>query len=122
MRNSEEYVHQNSIEKRKKKKQKRKIADLVIVADFKKMLPKSGATNWSQMLCEVTKITMGTKPSYRKGVVGKAYGLQSEQLPERSNEALLKTGKFSIKENNIVLIALDFYCIKGTLAIGIHCY
>ena len=98
LKNNEEFVYHNLLDKRKKIKPKFQINDLVPVADLKKTFSKGDTTNWSFKLYKITEIINDTIPSYK-----------IDNLPERYNEALLKKTELTLKdsfENN--LISLKF--------------
>ena len=96
LKENEEYVYQNLIDKRKKIKPKYKINDLVRTADLKKTFSKGDTTNWSYKLYKITEVINDTIPSYR-----------IDNLPERYNENLLKKSQLTMEENNDVMQKLN---------------
>ena len=92
LKKNEGYVYKNLLDKRKKKKPKYEIADLVRTADLKKTFSKSDTTNWSDKLYKITEIVNDTIPSYK-----------NNNLQERYNESLLKKADLTLKENNSVM-------------------
>ena len=92
LKENEEYVYQNLIDKRKKIKPKYEINDLVRTADLKKTFSKGDTTNWSYKLYKITEVINDTIPSYRL-----------DNLPERYNENLLKKSQLTMEENNNVM-------------------
>ena len=96
MKKNEGFVYKNLLDKRKKIKPKYKIGNLVRTADLKKTFSKGDTTNWSYKLYKITELIIDTVPSYRL-----------DNLPERYNEALLKTTELTLKENNSVMKKLN---------------
>ena len=86
----------NLSDKRKKRKPKYKLNDLVRTADKRNIFSKFDSTNWSYNLYKITEIIDDTIPSYRL-----------EIYPERYNEALLQKSKLSLAENNKVMKKLN---------------
>ena len=93
---NEGFVNQILLNKRKKIKLKFQVSDLVRVADLNGTFSKGGTINWLYKLYKITEITNDTKLSYR-----------IDNLPERYNEALLKTTELTLKENKDVMKALN---------------
>ena len=87
LKKNEGYVYKNLLDKRKKKKPKFQINDLVRVADLKKTFSKGDTTNWSYKLYKITEIVNDTIPSYK-----------INNLPERYNKSLLKKTDLTLKE------------------------
>ena len=96
LKENEEYVYQNLLDKRKKIKPKYQINDLVRTADLKKTFSKGDTTNWSYKLYKITKVINDTIPSYRL-----------DNLPERYNENLLKKSQLTMEENDNVIKKLN---------------
>ena len=96
LKKNEGYVYKILLDKRKKKKSKFQINDLVRTADLKKTVSKSDTTNWSYNLYKITEIINDTIPSYH-----------IDNLPERYNEALLKKTELSLKQNKDVMKVLN---------------
>ena len=92
LKKNEGYVYKNLLDKRKKIKPKFQINDLVRTADLKKTFSKGDTTNWSYKLYKITEIINDTLPSYH-----------IDDLPERYNEASLKTTELTMKENDNVM-------------------
>ena len=95
LKENEEYVYKNLLDKRKKIKPKFQINDLVRTADLKKTFSKGDTTNWSYKLYTITEVINDTIPSYRL-----------ENLPERYNENLLKKSQLTMEENDNVMLNL----------------
>ena len=76
---NEAYVHHNLLDKRKKRKPKFKIHDLVRTADLKRAFSNGDTTNWFYKLYKLTEIITDTTPSY-----------SIDNLLERYFESLLK--------------------------------
>ena len=93
---NEGYVYKNFSDKRKKKKPKFQINDLIRTADLKKTFSKGDMTNWSYKLYKVTEIINDTIPSYK-----------IDNLSERYKEALLKKSELSLKESRDVMKKLS---------------
>ena len=96
LKKNEGYVYKNLLDKRKKKKPKFQINDLVETGDLKKTFSKGDTTNWSYMIYKITERINDTIPSYR-----------IENLKERYNEALLKKTDLTLKENKDVVKKLN---------------
>ena len=96
LKKNEGYVYKNLLDKRKKKKPKYEINDLVRTADLKKTFSKGDTTNWSYKLYKITEIVNDTIPAYK-----------IDDLKERYNEALLKKTELTLKENNAVMKKLN---------------
>ena len=96
LKENEEYVYQNLIDKRKKIKPKYQINDLVRTADLKKTFSKGDTTNWSYKLYKITEVINDTIPSYR-----------INNLPERYNQSLLKKSQLTMEENDEVIKKLN---------------
>ena len=62
---------------------------------------------------KITQLNSDTNPRNDIGVVGKANSLQSEQLPERNNEALLKKTKSTLKEIKNAMKFLGVFLIAS---------
>ena len=92
LKENEEYVYQNLIDKRKKIKPKYKINDLVRTADLKKTFSKGDTTNWSYKLYKITEVINDTIPSYK-----------INNLPERYNQSLLLKSQLTMEENNLIM-------------------
>ena len=90
-KSNESEVYTNLQDKRKKRKPKYKLGDLVRTADTRNIFSKSDSTNWSYKLYTITEIIDDTIPSYR-----------IDFLPERFNETLLKN-KITLDENEVVM-------------------
>ena len=80
-------VYENLLDKRKKKKPKFEINDLVSRTDLKKTFSKSDLTNWSYQLYKITEIIIDTIPTYH-----------IDKIPERYNEVLLKKTELTMKK------------------------
>ena len=93
---NEGFVYKNLLDKRKKKKPKFQINDLVRAAGLRRTFSKGDTTNWSYKLYKITGIIIDTIPSYRL-----------DNLPERYNESLLKKTDLTLKENNSVMKKLN---------------
>ena len=93
---NEGFVDKNLLDKRKKKKLKFQINDLVRVADLKKTFSKGDTTNWSYKLYKITEIINETIPS-----------CHLDNLPERYNDSLLKKTDLTLKENKDVMKKLN---------------
>ena len=65
LKKNEGFVYKNLLDKRKKKKPKFQINDLVRTADLKRIFSKGDTTNWSYRLYKITEIFNDTIPSYR---------------------------------------------------------
>ena len=96
LKKNEGYVYKKLLDKRKKRKPKFQINDLVRVADLKKTFSKGDTTNWSYKLYKITEIVNDTIPSYK-----------IDNLSERYNESLLKKTNLTMKENNSVMKKLN---------------
>ena len=72
-------------DKRKKRKPKYNLGDLVRTADTRNVFSKGDTTNWSYNLYTITEVIDDTIPSYRISF-----------LPERYNEAILKKSKINL--------------------------
>ena len=96
LKKNEGFVYKNLLEKRKKKKPKFQINDLVRTADLKRTFSKSDTTNWSNKLYKITGLISDTIPSYH-----------IDNLSERYNESLLKKTELSLKQNKDVMKALN---------------
>ena len=92
LKKNESYVYKNLLDKRKKRKPKYEVGDLVRTADLKKTFSKSDRTNWSYELYKNTEIINDTLPSYK-----------IDNLKERYNESLLKKTELTMKENDNVV-------------------
>ena len=92
LKKNEDYVYKILLDKRKKKKPKYEIGDLVRTADLKRTFSKSDTTNWSYKLHKITEIVKDTIPSFK-----------INNLPERYNESLLKKTELSLKQNDNVM-------------------
>ena len=92
LKENEEYVYQNLIDKRKKIKPKFQVNDLVRTADLKKTFSKGDTTNWSYKLYKITEVINDTIPSYR-----------INNLPERYNQSLLLKSQLTMEENNLIM-------------------
>ena len=68
-------------------------------------------SDWSYKLYKITEIINDTIPSYRIDI-----------FPELYNEALLKTTKLTLKENEDVMKKLSLKQIKVTLTIRTYAY
>ena len=95
-KSNESEVYTNLQDKRKKRKPKKKLGDLVRTADKRNIFSKSDSTNWSYKLYTITEIIDDTIPSYR-----------IDFLPERYNEALLKKSNLRSDENEFVMEKLN---------------
>ena len=96
LKKNEGHVYKNLLEKRKKIKPKFQVNDLVRTADLKKTFSKGDTTNWSYELYKITEIINDTIPSYH-----------IDKLPERYKESLLKKTELSLKQNKVVMKALN---------------
>ena len=97
LKKNEGFVCKNLLDKRKKKKPKYEIGDLVRTADLKKTFSKGNTTNWSYKLYKITEIINDTMPSYK-----------IDNLKERYNESLLKKTELTLKKNKDVVKKLNF--------------
>ena len=97
-KSNESEVYTNLQDKRKKRKPKYKLGDLVRTADKRNIFSKSDSTNWSYKLYTITEIIDDTIPSYR-----------IDNFPERYNEALLKKSILTHDENEVVMQKLKIY-------------
>ena len=97
-KSNESKLYANLQDKRKKRKPKYKLGDLVRTADTRNIFSKSDSTNWSYKLCTITEIIDDTIPSYR-----------IDNFPERYNEALLKKSILTHDENEVVMQKLKIY-------------
>ena len=88
---NEGYVYKNLLDKRKKIKPKYQLNDLVRVADLRKTFSKGDMTNWSYKLYKITKIIIGTIPTYK-----------IDNLKERYNESLLKMTELTLKKTKML--------------------
>ena len=86
-----------------------KLGDLVRTAYLKKKISRGDITNWSYMLQKLAKNIKDTILGYHIGVVGKAYGSQSVQLPQKYNEALLRKTKVTLKGKKDVMKGSGLY-------------
>ena len=96
LKENEEYVYQNLLDKRKKIKPKFQINDLVRTLDKRNIFSKGDTTNWSYKLYKITEVINDTIPSYR-----------INNLPERYNENLLKKSQLTMDENDDVIKKLN---------------
>ena len=96
LKKNEGFVYKNLLDKRKKRKPKFQINDLVRVADLKKTFSKGDTTNWSYELYKITEIVNDTIPSYH-----------INNLKERYNESLLKKTDLKLKENDNIMKKLN---------------
>ena len=96
LKKNEGYVYKILLDKRKKVKPKFQINDLVRTADLKKTFSKGDTTNWSYKLFKITEIIKDTIPSYH-----------FDNVSERYNESLLKKTELSLKQNKVVMKALN---------------
>ena len=96
LKKNEGHVYQSLLDKRKKIKQKFQVNDLDRTADLQKTFSKSDLTNLSYKLNKITEFIIDAKPSYR-----------IDNLPERYNEALLKTTEITMKEIDSVMKKLN---------------
>ena len=92
LKKNEGYVYKNLLDKRKKKKPKFQLNDLVRTADLRKTFSKGDTSNWSYKLYKVTEIIKDTVPAYK-----------INNLPKRYNESLLKKTDLTLKENDNVM-------------------
>ena len=97
-KSNESEVYTNLQDKRKKRKPKYNLGDLVRTADKRNIVSKGDSTNCSDKLYTITEIIDDTIPSYR-----------IDFLPERYNEALLKKSKLTYDENEVVLQKLNIH-------------
>ena len=97
-KSNESEVYTSVQDKRKKRKPKYNIGDLVRTADKRNTFSKGDSTNWSNKLYTITEIIDDTIPSYR-----------IDNFPERYNEALLKKSKLTYDENEVVMQKLKIY-------------
>ena len=95
-KSSEELVHSNLQDKRKKLNPKYKLGQLVCTADIKKVFSKGDSTNYSYKLYTIREVIHDTIPTYR-----------IDFLPERYNEDLLLPSKLSLEQNNQVMKELN---------------
>ena len=84
---NEEYVCHTFLDKRKNKKPKFQVSDLVRAADLRKTFSKGDTTIWSYNLYKTAEIVNDTIPSYK-----------IDNLPERYNEVLLKKTEVTKKK------------------------
>ena len=96
LKKNEGFVYKNLLDKRKKVSPKFQLNDLVRTADLRKTFSKGDTTNWSYKLYKITEIINDTLPSYK-----------IDNLPERYNESLLKKTVLSLKQNKVVMKALN---------------
>ena len=82
---NESKVYANLQDKRKKRKPKYNIGDLVRTADTRNIFSKSDTTNWSYNLYTITEVIDDTIPKYRISF-----------LPESYNEALLTKNNLNL--------------------------
>ena len=97
-KSNESEVYTNLQDKRKKRKPKYQLGDLVRTADARNIFSKSDSTNWSYKLYTITERIDDTIPSYR-----------IDNFPERYNEALLKKSILTYDENEVVMQKLKIY-------------
>ena len=107
LKENEEYVYQNLIDKRKKIKPKFQVNDLVRTADLKKTFSKGDTTNWSYKLYKITEVINDTIPKYR-----------INNLPERYNQSLLLKSQLTMEENDEVMLNLRL----GVKASGLNSF
>ena len=91
-KSNENEVYTNLQDKRKKRKPKYKLGDLVRTADKRNIFSKGDSTNWSDKLYTITEIIDDTIPSHR-----------IDNFPERYNEALLKKSKLTYDDTKNIM-------------------
>ena len=97
-KSNESEVYTSLQDKRKKRKPKYNIGDLVRTADKRNIFSKGDSTNWSNKLYTITEIIDDTIPSYR-----------IDNFPERYNEALLKKSKLTYDDNKNIMKKLNLF-------------
>ena len=90
--------------RQQKVKLKYKIGDLVRTKDLKKTFSKSGTSNWSYKSYKITEIVKDTLPSWK-----------IDNFLEIYNEAMLKKTKLTMKENKVLMKALDLNPYRSNL-------
>ena len=75
-----------------------KIGNRLSTTDLRRTFSKRDTTNWSYKLYETTESINDTGPCYHISLLGETKNCsQSEHLPERNKEALLKKTMLQIK-------------------------